>query len=84
VQLYKTPEDSNEWLNNRLAELSVQGLQGLADLTGIHKGTLSKYFRQAQSPSIAVLPALCEALQVSPETLLVALGVMPTSVFNRK
>jgi transcriptional regulator with XRE-family HTH domain len=84
VELYKTPAETSEWLNKRLAELSIPGLQGLSDLTGINKGTLSKYFRQAQSPSIAVVPQLCNALQVSPETLLVALGVLSRSSVIRK
>ena len=65
-----------EWLKIRMAELKIGSIDDLAHVTGINKGTLSRYFRQIQRPSIDVIPVLCNALQVSPETLLRALGVV--------
>lgn len=65
-----------EWLKIRMAELKLGSIDDLEQATGINKGTLSRYFRQIQRPSIDVIPVLCKALQVSPETLLRALGVI--------
>ena len=72
-----TPEESNKWLLLRMKELDISSLTSLAELTGLNKGTLSKYFWQKQRPSVEVLPILCSTLQVSPEGILVALGVIP-------
>jgi hypothetical protein len=57
--------------------LDIHGFGDLEHLTKINKGTLSKYFRQIQRPGVVVIPVLCQALQVSPENLLVGLGVLP-------
>ena len=65
-----------EWLKFRMAELSIGSISELEEATGINKGTLSRYFRQIQRPSIDVIPVLCKALDVSPETLLRAFGVI--------
>jgi len=65
----------NAWLAERLAATELHTIEALAEATGINKGTLSKYFSQKQKPSIEVVKPLCEALQVSPETLLRQLGV---------
>ena len=70
-------EESSEWLQIRLGSIGVRSLSEFAELTGIHKGTISKYFRQIQRPSIEVLPILCETLKVSPSTLLQVLGILP-------
>jgi transcriptional regulator with XRE-family HTH domain len=70
-------DESSEWLQMRLEKLGIDSLSEFADLTGINKGTVSKYFRQLQRPSIEVLPILCEKLKVSPSTLLQVLGVLP-------
>jgi transcriptional regulator with XRE-family HTH domain len=67
-------EDSN-WISNRMSEVGIKSLSELELKTGINRGTLSRYFRGVQRPSIDALPALCSALEVSPETLLRALGV---------
>ena len=72
-----SPKESQDWLELRLIETGIGSLAALQLKTGIHKGTLSKYFRQQQRPSVDVVPVLCEALEISPETLLVALGVIP-------
>jgi transcriptional regulator with XRE-family HTH domain len=65
----------NPWLADRLKATGLLTLDALADKTGINKGTLSKYFSRKQRPSIEVVQPLCEALQVSPESLLRELGV---------
>jgi transcriptional regulator with XRE-family HTH domain len=67
-----------DWLKHRMSDLGMTSIADLENATGINKGTLSRYFRGLQRPSIDVLPVLCQALQVSPETLLHALGVTIT------
>ncbi|MFM6981578.1 MAG: helix-turn-helix domain-containing protein [Microbacteriaceae bacterium] len=67
-------DESHAWLASRMRECGVHSLAELADLTGINKGTLSRYFRQLQRPSIDIIAPLCLALSVSPATLLWALG----------
>lgn len=67
--------DGGEWLFSRMTEVGISSISELALKTGINKGTLSKYFRGLQRPSIDVLPVLCRELKVSPATLLEALGV---------
>jgi transcriptional regulator with XRE-family HTH domain len=57
--------------------LSISTVEELGELAGINKGTISKYFHQKQRPTVDALPGLCSALQVSPETLLVAIGAWP-------
>jgi transcriptional regulator with XRE-family HTH domain len=58
--------------------LEISSLDQLAAASGINKGTLSKYFHQIQRPTVGALVPLCDALEVSPETLLVALGIFPS------
>ncbi len=67
--------DSQEWLKLRMSELGMSSIADLESATGINRGTLSRYFRGLQRPSIDLIPVLCEALRVSPLTLLDALGV---------
>lgn len=71
-----TPDESMKWLRQRMAELDISGLEELHAQCGIDKGSISRYFRQERVPGIDVIAPLCEALQVSPETLLVALGAI--------
>ncbi|OIQ92595.1 helix-turn-helix protein [mine drainage metagenome] len=71
-----TSEESADWLYARMGELGIGTLDELAELTGIDKGTLSRYFRQERRPSIDVIGPLCTALEVSVETLLRALGAL--------
>ncbi|PTW90540.1 Cro/C1-type helix-turn-helix DNA-binding protein [Microbacteriaceae bacterium MWH-Ta3] len=67
-------DESHDWLIARMRDCGIRSLAELEEATGVNKGTLSRYFRQLQRPSIDVIPGLCRALQVSPATLLWALG----------
>ena len=71
-----SPELSTRWLSARMDELGISSLDELQVLTQVNKGTLSKYFHHKQRPTVDVLPKLCLALEISPETLLVVLGVL--------
>jgi transcriptional regulator with XRE-family HTH domain len=71
-----TQEESAHWLAQRLLKLNIANYEEFALLVGIDRGTLSRYFRQERRPSIDVIAPLCEVLQVSPETLLIALGAL--------
>jgi len=75
-QSYSKPKQSSDWLSERMEAIGILSLEELAQLTKIDRGTLSRYFRQERRPSIDAIGPLCEALRVSPETLLVALGVI--------
>ena len=69
-------EESSQWLAERLLKLNISSYEEFASLVGIDRGTLSRYFRQERRPSIDVIAPLCEVLEVSPETLLIALGAI--------
>ncbi|MEY3008854.1 MAG: helix-turn-helix domain-containing protein [Candidatus Nanopelagicaceae bacterium] len=69
-------DESAVWLRTRMKELGISGLEELHRKTGIDRGSLSRYFRQERNPGVDVIAPLCEALEVSPETLLVALGAI--------
>jgi transcriptional regulator with XRE-family HTH domain len=71
-----TPNESTEWLRVRMEALSISGLEELHQKTGIDKGSISRYFRQERTPKIDVIAPLAQALEVSPETLLIALGAI--------
>ena len=71
-----TPDDTARWLRSRMDHLGISGLEELHQRTGIDRGSLSRYFRQERVPKIDVIGPLCEALEVSPETLLIALGAI--------
>lgn len=71
-----SPEETAEWLRARMSILKLSGLEELHQRTGIDRGSLSRYFRQERIPKIDVIGPLCEALEVSPETLLIALGAI--------
>jgi transcriptional regulator with XRE-family HTH domain len=60
-----------------MSKLDLSSLEELAEMTDIDRGTISRYFHHQRRPSIDVLEPLCTALQVSPETLLKALGAIP-------
>ena len=77
-----SPEDTAEWLRTRMDTLKISGLEELHQRTGIDRGSLSRYFRQERVPKIDVIGPLCEALEVSPETLLVALGAIERKFKN--
>jgi transcriptional regulator with XRE-family HTH domain len=74
---FNSPIESNEWLQNKMKAAGISTLEDLAKLTGIDRGTLSRYFHQERRPSIDVIAPICEALNVSPETLLIGLGALP-------
>jgi transcriptional regulator with XRE-family HTH domain len=71
-----TEQESADWLSQRMAKLNIASYEELASLVGIDRGTISRYFRHERRPSIDVIAPLCEVLQVSPETLLIALGAL--------
>ena len=71
-----SPNESAEWLRNRMITLNISGLEELHQKTNIDRGSISRYFRQERVPKIDVIGPLCEALDVSPETLLIALGAI--------
>jgi transcriptional regulator with XRE-family HTH domain len=71
-----TPSESSEWLRARMEQLRISGLEELHLKTGIDKGSISRYFRQERIPKIDVIAPLAQALEVSPETLLIALGAI--------
>jgi transcriptional regulator with XRE-family HTH domain len=68
-----TPSESSEWLRLRMEALNISGLEELHQKTGIDRGSISRYFRQERTPKIDVIAPLAQALEVSPETLLIAL-----------
>lgn len=71
-----SPEEGYEWFRSRMESLGIVSLEELHRRTGIDKGSLSRYFRQERIPSVDVIAPLCEALEVSPESLLIALGAI--------
>ena len=71
-----SPDESTEWLRSRMAQLGIKGLDELQRLSGVDKGSISRYFRQERNPGIDVVAPLCSALQASPEALLIALGAI--------
>lgn len=71
-----SPDETTEWFRAKMATLKISGLEELHQLTGIDRGSLSRYFRQERVPRIDVIEPLSKALQVSPETLLIALGAI--------
>jgi transcriptional regulator with XRE-family HTH domain len=65
-----------DWLKLQMALKGFRNLDELSAATGINKGTISKYFRGIQRPSIDVIPIFCQVFEVSPQELLIALKVM--------
>ena len=74
---FNSPEESNDWLLQKMKSAGISTLEELAQKTGIDRGTLSRYFHQERRPSIDVIGPICEVLNVSPETLLIGLGALP-------
>ena len=71
-----TPAESADWLAQRLVKLNISTYEEFAAMVGIDRGTISRYFRHERRPSIDVIAPMCEVLEVSPETLLIALGAI--------
>jgi DNA-binding Xre family transcriptional regulator len=71
--------DSWEWFQNRLTHLGHASLNEFSKTHGIPKSSLSRYFhRERQLPS-GKINHFCQALEVSPEELLQALGALDWS-----
>jgi transcriptional regulator with XRE-family HTH domain len=71
-----SPVEGAEWLRFKMEQLGISGLDELQRKSGIDKGSISRYFRQERNPGVDVIAPLCKALEVSPETLLIALGAI--------
>lgn len=69
-------DEGSEWLRMRMLQLRISGLEELHQRSGIDRGSISRYFRQERVPGVDVIAPLCQALEVSPETLLIALGAI--------
>ena len=69
-------DEGSEWLRMRMLQLKISGLEELHERSGIDRGSISRYFRQERVPGVDVIAPLCQALEVSPETLLIALGAI--------
>ena len=68
--------DSWQWFQNRLTHLGHASMNEFAKKHGFPKSSLSRYFHgERQLPSGKIGP-LCEALEVSPQELLHALGAI--------
>jgi transcriptional regulator with XRE-family HTH domain len=76
VSRQQRKKDEVSWLQEAMSRAGFDSLDQLSQACGINKGTLSRYFRGIQSPSVQVIPPLCTALGVSPEELLRGLGVI--------
>jgi DNA-binding Xre family transcriptional regulator len=71
--------DSWQWFQTRLNHLGHASLNEFAKQHGFPKSSLSRYFhRERQLPS-GKIGQLCEALEVSPQELLHALGAIAWS-----
>jgi transcriptional regulator with XRE-family HTH domain len=73
---YLKAKESQAWLRVQLDLTGIRTLDNLARVTGIHKGTLSKYFSQKQRPTVDVVAVLCRALKLSPREVLYGLGAI--------
>lgn len=70
-----TPEETYSWLRDRMTKLGYTSLEQVAAETGINRGNIYRYFTQEQRPSVALVEPLCQVLKVSPQALLIGLGV---------
>lgn len=68
--------DSWEWFQTRIKHLGHASMNEFANHHGFPKSSLSRYFhRERQVPS-GKIGAFCEALEVSPQELLLVLGAI--------
>lgn len=74
-----SPDETYAWLRDRMTKLSFTSLEQLAGETGINRGNIYRYFTQEQRPSVALVEPLCKVLKVSPQALLIGLGVWDRS-----
>ncbi len=74
-----TPDETYSWLRDRMQKLGYTSLEQLAAETGINRGNIYRYFTQEQRPSVALVEPLCQVLKVTPQALLIGLGVWDRS-----
>jgi len=70
-----SPDQTYTWLRDQMEKVGYSSLEEVAVETGINRGNIYRYFTQEQRPSVALIDPLCKALDVSPQALLVGLGV---------
>jgi DNA-binding Xre family transcriptional regulator len=71
-----TSSESYAWVEMQMAKQGLANLEALSQISGIDSEALSRYLSHEKHVSINVVGALCEALGVSPETLLIAMGAI--------
>jgi transcriptional regulator with XRE-family HTH domain len=67
--------DGLDWLYAQMELVGLASLQEAAEVCGIDRAALWRYFNGDVRPSIVQLPKLCRGLQVSLDELLIALNV---------
>ena len=67
--------DGLNWLYAQMELVGLASLQEAAEVCGIDRAALWRYFNGDVRPSIVQLPKLCRGLQVSLDELLIALNV---------
>ena len=73
-----------DWFQSRISDLGHPSMTQFAETHGFPKSSLSRYFhRERQVPSGTIGP-LCQALQVSPQELLSALGAIDWQESDRR
>ena len=68
--------DSWQWFQTRLTDLGHSSLNVFAKHHGFPKSSLSRYFHGERQLPSGKIGRLCEALEVSPQELLHALGAI--------
>ena len=76
IKTSKKTQTGMTWLRTRMDELEYESLQQVADQIGINRGNLWRYFKLETRPSVALLPAICKALDATPQDVLRALEVI--------
>lgn len=71
----KSKKTGMVWLRHRMNLLGYASLEQVASAVGINRGNLYRYFTFENRPSVALLPALCDALDASTDEVLAALEV---------
>jgi len=66
--------DTWEWVIERYQELGYKSLNQFAIAEGFQKSSLSRYFHKQRQMPANTLVAVCLALKVKPEEMLVALN----------
>ena len=69
------PINGLDWLFAQMELVGLASLQEAAEVCGIDRAALWRYFNGDVRPSIVQLPKLCRGLQVSLDELLIALNV---------